>query len=749
MGKKSLNWQKPDKANEFINLLMKKAVIAIILSFSFFYVFSQDNDPVITQTDNPKGWLIKTKSSVYQIIVTSEGAVRPGYYGSVEQAAYVKKNVSWYEGIDEIPVRGWRPFKTPMLEVVFSDQVRDADLQYVRGEVITIDGRPALKIVQKDRVYPLEVSSYIRVLTEFDILEKWAMIKNTGKKGNITVDNLQSGSLVLPPDEYNLTHFGGKELHEFQLQEVGLTQGLKVLESKAFKANFNPPWFMVRPKKAEQNTGAAWFGSLHYSGNWRLTFDKTFEGPVQIVGGMNFWDSSWNLKPGTTLETPKLSVGFTSKGAEGASQSLSAYVRKEILPAEHRSKLRPVIYNSWEAAYYNVNEKQQLELAEIAKDLGVELFTIDDGWFRGRTDGRSQSGLGNWDVDKNKFPNGLGPVIKRVHELGMKFGLWIEPENVNPNSDVAQAHPDWIFQFPNRTGNVYRKILNLANEDAYQHLLNTFTNLLKENDIDFIKWDQNNYLSEPGWPSAPVEMQREARIRHIRNVYRLVEELRKRFPKVLFESCASGGGRVDLGMLSRMDITWPSDNTDPLDRLFIQYGYLHALPANTMVSWVTSTTRHQPLSLDFRFDVSMNGVLGIGNDIRKWTPAEKAIAQRKIGLYKQIRPLVQQGVLYHLVSPFEQNRSALQYNAEDGASGVVFCYNLAKYLPGSQLQDRGAAVLKLKGLDPARAYLVKDANNENDKGTVYPGDFLMSIGITWPAKAAFESRILLVNPVKN
>jgi alpha-galactosidase len=724
-----------------------KLFIILILSCLIFQAFSQDNLPGITPTENPKGWIIKTNASVYQIIITATGQVRPGYYGSAEQADYVKKNASWYEGIDEVPVRGDRPFKTPMLEVVFKDHVRDADLQYVSGEVLTIDGRPALKIVQKDRFYPLEVTSYIRVLSEFDILEKWAVIKNTDKKGDIVVDNLQSGSIVLPPDEYNLTHLGGKELHEFQLQEVGLTQGLKVLETKAFKSNFNPPWFMLRQKNAEKNNGAAWFGALHYSGNWKLTFDKTFEGPLQIVGGMNFWDSTWNLKAGTTLETPKLSIGFTNKGAEGASQNLAAYVRKEILPKGHRDDLRPVIYNSWEAAYYNVNEKQQLELVETAKNLGVELFTIDDGWFRGRTDGRSQSGLGNWDIDKNKFPNGLAPVINRVHESGMKFGLWIEPENVNPNSDVAKAHPDWIFQFPNRTGNVYRKILNLANEDAYQYLLKTFTTLLTENDIDFIKWDQNNYLSEPGWPKAPVEMQREARIRHIKNVYRLVEELRKRFPKVLFESCASGGGRVDLGMLSKMDMAWASDNTDPLDRLFIQYGYLSALPANTMVSWVTSTTRHQPLSLNFRFDVSMTGVLGIGNDIRKWTAAEKEIAKSKIALYKTIRPLVQQGVLYHLVSPFETNRSALQYNAADSKSAVVFCYNMAKYLPGSQLADRGATILKLKGLNPERMYTVKKAGDEKDQGNAYKGDFLMNIGITWPAKNAFESLILQVNQV--
>jgi len=730
--------------------IVKSLLTFIICTFLFDTAFAQQHNAAIFETNNPKGWIIQTKSSAYQIVITADGAVKPGYYGSRAQADYTKKNAAWYEGIDEVPVRGGRPFKTPMLEVIYADNVRDADLQYVSGEIITIDKRPTLKIVQKDRFYPLEVTSYIRVLPEYDILEKWAEVKNTGKKLTIKVENLQSGSIVLPNDEYTLTHLAGKELHEFQLQQEPLTPGLKVIQNKAFKANFNPPWFQIRPQSTANNSvGATWFGSLHYSGNWQLAFDKTFEGPLQVVGGINFWDTDWQLKPGTSLETPKLTIGYTEGGPAGASQNLAAYVRHEILPEKHRNDLRPVIYNSWEAQYYNVNEQQQYELIKVAKDLGVELFTIDDGWFRGRTDGRSQSGLGNWDVDKNKFPNGLTPVIKAVHDAGMKFGLWVEPENVNPNSDVATAHPDWIFQFPNRSAYSPKRLtLNLANEDVYQYLLKTFTRLLSENQIDFIKWDQNNYLSEPGWSTAPVEMQREVRIKHIANVYRLVTELRKRFPKVLFESCASGGGRVDLGMLSRMDQTWLSDNTDPVDRLFIQYGYSKFMPANTMVSWVTSTTRHQPVSVDYRFDVSMAGVLGIGNDIRKWTPAERDIARGKIALYKSIRPIVQQGQLYQLVSPYQHNRCALQYNSIDGEKSVLFCYNMAEYLPGSEPIDRDTKVLRLQSLDPDKKYMVKRAADDKDKGTVYTGEFLMNIGLAWPVKGAYKSQILLVDTVK-
>ncbi|MES2375461.1 MAG: alpha-galactosidase [Bacteroidota bacterium] len=732
-----------------IHFILKKNALLIIVCFLCFNASAQHNEQAIVKTESPAGWVIKTKSSAYQIIIAADGHVKPGYYGAKEQATYLKKNAAWYEGLDEVPVRGGRTAKTPMLEVVFNDNVRDADLQYIKGEVMTVNGRSTLVITQKDKFYPLEITSYIRVLPEFDVLEKWAVVRNTGKKGSIKVENLQSGSMVLPADDYILTHLSGRDLTEFQLQRAELTPGTKTIETRGIKSNQNPPWFQLRPKSAmASKTGPTWFGSLHYSGNWDLIFDKTFDGPVQVVGGMNFWDTSWDLEPGTTLETPKLTIGFTNGGPAEASRSLAAYIRNDVLLAAHRQDLRPVIYNSWEAAYYSVNEQQQIDLAKVASEIGIETFTIDDGWFKGRTDGRSQSGLGNWEVDRKKFPNGLTPVIKQVHDLGMKFGLWVEPENVNPNSDVVKAHPDWIFQFPNRKGNEFRQILNFANDAVYQDRLKVLTKLLSENDIDFIKWDQNNSLTEPGWSNAPANIQREVRIRHISNVYRLVDELRKRFPKVLFESCSSGGGRVDLGMLSRMDQAWVSDNTDPIDRLYIQYGFLSALPANTMVSWVTNTTRHQPISLDYRFDVSMSGVLGVGSDIRKWTPTEKAIAKSKIELYKKIRPLVQQGELYPLVSPFEHNRSALQYNAADRKSAVLLCYNMAVYLRGSQETDRGSNIIKLEGLLPDKEYLIKKANDATDKGNVYKGDFLMSVGISWPVKNAFESQILTIDQVK-
>lgn len=726
-------------------LIMKISILCLTAIFSFVSLranVKQSSDSVIISTDNPKGWMISTNASIYQLVLTEENVVQQAYYGPRAQLTFQQKKIN---AADEVPVRGAFPTKTPLLEVVFADNVRDAELTFLNAEVLQVEGRQTLKVVQKDKYYPLEITSFIRVLPEFDILEKWVTVKNTGKKNNIKIENLQSASIHLPPDAYNLTHMAGEWGHEFQLRNTALTEGIKTLQARDFKSFANPNWFMVRPAKENEDiSGSAWFGTLQYSGNWRLDFDKSFNGKLQITGGINFWDTDWTLKPGITFETPKFIIGFTRSGSEGAAQNLTAYIRKTVLPASFRDKPKPVLYNSWYATTFNVNEEQQLALAKIAKEIGVELFVIDDGWFKGRND--DHAALGDWTVDKQKFPNGLQPMIKKINDMGMDFGIWVEPEMVNPNSDLYRTHPDWVFHFPNRTRHEGRHqlMLNLAREDVYQYLLQSLSVLLQENNIRFIKWDHNRTLSEPGWPDAPANEQREVRIRYITNLYRLIDTLRTRFPNVLFEDCSSGGGRVDLGMLSRMDQAWASDNTDPVDRLFIQYGYLSAFPANTMVSWITHEDWHSlKPGLDYKFDVAMSGVLGIGYDITKWTNEEKQLAKTKIAKYKEIRDLVQWGTLYRLISPFTHNKSALQYLAEDRSSAIVFCYNMAEYLNGSTAQTQEANRLTLRGLDPDAFYNIPELNN-----AVYKGDFLMKVGIDWPVRGAYKSMILQIQKTK-
>lgn len=709
---------------------MKERLIFVVFVCLVNMTYAQSN--VIVENNENTSWSLYTKSFLYRIGVTNTGSLDLLYFGNRTQEVNRLKE-GWRE---EVSVRGGSSIATPMIEVVFEDGVRDLELMFVDANIIKLDGYQTLVINQKDVFFPLTVTEYIRVLPEYDLLEKWIEVKNTGTKENLRLENAQSGSFFLPKGDYTLLNLSGTWGHEFQPNECRLTPGIKTNQTKNFRS-FGSSFFAIRPVGETLETqGKVWFGTLSYSGNWRADFDKSADGEVQVVSGINFWDQDVNLKPGNKFATPKMIVGYTNEGMEGVSQNLASYTREQILPKEHRNVVRPVLYNSWYATTFDVNEEHQLALAKTAKEIGVEMFVIDDGWFKGRVN--DQAGLGDWTVDKNKFPDGLKPMIDKINSIGLDFGIWIEPEMVNPNSDLYRAHPDWVFHYPNRTRHTGRNqlMLNLAREDVYNYLYDCFHKLLKENNIKYIKWDMNKSLTDPGFPSAEINEQRSVRIKYVENLYRLIESLRSDFPDVWFENCASGGARIDLGMLSRMDFNWASDNTDPVDRIFIQYSYLNAFPANTMISWVTEEDwHHQNHPLDYKFDVSMSGILGVGYDITKWTQEEKATAKEKISRYKEIRETVQFGTHYRLVSPYENNRSVLQFVNKGMTESIVFVYNLAEY-PSNFISDtKHSKVVQLRGLQPDTLYKI-----EGLEGT-YSGQFLMNIGLDFPLAGAFKSKI--------
>lgn len=709
---------------------MKKTTLFIL--FLCACCLMQALPPAIRTMPGNQGWTLETQSSLYYLRINEQKEVKLYYFG--DKAGNIE--VLNHPLGEELTVRGGYSTTVPLMEAIFPDGVRDIELAFVTAETVSDNGVETLVITQKDKFYPLTVKEYIRIHPDYDLIEKWIEITHNGKKGKIKIENLQSGSVFLPKDAYELTHLSGIWGSEYQPNTTLLTQGIKSLEVKDFRS-FGSSFFAVCPAgRTSESTGKVWYGTLQYSGNWRMDFSKYATGEVQITGGINFWDQEVTLLPGNSFTTPKILFGYTSGGTGQASRNLAAYTREKVLPAAHRQTIRPVLYNSWYATTFHVNEEQQLALARIAKELGVETFVIDDGWFKGRIN--DKAGLGDWTVDTEKFPNGLKPLIDKINALGMDFGIWIEPEMVNPNSDLYRAHPDWVFHYPNRTRHEGRNqlMLNLAREDVYQYLYSCFSKLLRENNIRYIKWDMNKSLTDPGFPSAPAEQQRAVRIQYVENLYRLIETLRKEFPDVWFENCASGGGRVDLGMMSRMDFNWASDNTDPVERIFIQHAYLSAFPANTMISWITHEDWHrQNHPLEFKFDVAMAGILGIGNDITQWSEKEKAVAKAKIKEYKEIRPLVQFGTHYRLVSPYETDKSVLQYVSPDKRKAVVFVYNLAEY-PNNALPDtRRTQAVCLQGLQPEATYAIEGIPG------VYTGKALMETGIVFPLRGAFKSHI--------
>jgi alpha-galactosidase len=478
-----------------------------------------------------------------------------------------------------------------------------------------------------------------------------------------------------------------------------------------------------------------WFGALGWSGSWRITVEQDQLDEVRVTGGFNPFDFGYVLKAGEKLDTPIFYGGYAKEGLGGASRLMHGFELENILPRTQAAagqampRPRPVIYNSWEATEFRVNEAGQMALAERAAALGIDRFVMDDGWFGQRKD--DHAGLGDWYVNKEKFPNGLKPLIDKVHALGMDFGLWVEPEMVNPDSDLYRAHPDWVLHFQGRPESELRNqlVLNLARQDVRNYVLGFLDKILNENDIAFLKWDYNRNWSEPGWDQLPAAEQKRVYVEFTQNLYWILSELRKKHPQVEIEDCSGGGGRVDLGILRYADEVWPSDNTDPFDRLTIQDGFTYAYTPQIMMAWVTDSPHwfnKRTTSLSYRMLSSMQGSLGIGANITKWTPEETATAKRLIAAYHQVQPTIVQGALFRLISPRDGSEfSATQTVRADKGQSVVFAFI------HSTQKGRSFPTLKLKGLEPAAEYALTPIEGKARAGTpaVASGAWWMNHGL--------------------
>mgnify|MGYP000937141018 FL=1 len=566
-------------------------------------------------------------------------------------------------------------FTQPAIMVRFADGVRDLRLKFDSGEAIK-GPLPELCLRFVDEHYPVRVNLHYRLFETEDLIERWVSIHNLGEDP-VELTRVLSASWNLPPgDGYFLSHLTGRWNDEMHRHREQLTQGIKSLESRRLTtSHHHNPWFAVDAGDATEDRGKVWFGVLEWSGNWKIEAEVTDFASTRVHVGVNDWDFTWLLNKGQTFKTPPSLGGFTPHGFGAASRLLHDHIRDSLLP--HGKVPHKVLYNSWEATAFDVNEASQIELAEIAAGMGVELFVVDDGWFHGRNSDRA--GLGDWWPDEKKFPNGLGPLIRKVNELGMDFGLWVEPEMVNPDSDLYRAHPEWVIHFPNRPRTESRNqlILNLARVDVREYLFNVLDRLLSENNIRFIKWDMNRNVSEPGWPDAPGDP-REIWVRYVEGLYELWGKLRDRHPRVVWQSCSGGGGRADLGILQFADQIWVSDNTDAAARLSIQDGFSRVFPAITMESWVTDAGKDL-LPLEFRFHVSMCGALGIGAHLTRWSDAERETARQLVAEYKNIRHIVQFGDQYRLLPAGDNGLTAIQYLSKDKRQGLLFVFRL--FLP--------------------------------------------------------------------
>jgi alpha-galactosidase len=701
---------------------------------------------------NPSRWYLGTASSLTVLVVGDDGTLLTAHEGAPADPFELAPPSLEVIGKRRfppftVPTRGGFPSAAPAIEVLFPDGLRDIRLFYSSYEITGDQAAPVLRITLRDELYPLEVTACFGVRPQLDIIERWLVIENRGDQP-LVLENAASTCVMLEPGLYDLLHLTGRWGDEATPLQVPLRGSAQVLESRGMRFHHALPFYMVRPSgETDEEHGATWFGTLAWSGNWVMRFEPCQTGGLQILGGISFWDTTWRLAAREAFVTPVMVTGHTDQGCGGASRRLHRYIRRHVLPANLRDRLRPVGYNSWFATLFDVDADQQIALARQARELGVELFVTDDGWFSGRRDDRS--GLGDWWPDRDKFPEGLAPVARAIRDLGLEYGIWVEPEMVNPGSELHRAHPEWVLQRPGSSSLQDRNqvVLNMAREDVQRHTIGWLTRLLEQAPISVINWDCNRDIAETGSPGTEPGPAREMRIRYVQGVYAIADEIRRRFPRLMIHACAGGGGRADVGLFARADKAWISDNTNPADRLHIQYGWSYLFPANTLECWTTEEDwREARPSLEYRFRAAMQGILGIGNDLRKWGAEERALARREIALYKRIRPVIQQGDLYRLVSPFSSNRCAIEYVAEDRSAAVVLMYNIAEAAARVRLgtedarsAPRGPQRVRLRGLDAAATYDIC-----GDLQASARGETLVNRGIEWLPRQDYEARIVIL-----
>lgn len=625
------------------------------------------------------------------------------------------------DGREEYPVAGGVRFGLPALSVTLGSGVRAVEWQFRGHRTHAADGAHTVELDFGDRAFPLTVTLAYRVHDDSDVVERWTAVTHTAGAGEaVDLHRVDSAAYRMPHlDGYRLSHLVGRWGAETQLRRAELPVGETVLTSRhGVSSHHANPWYAIDDGTATEDSGVVHSGALAWSGSWRIAVQRLPSGRVQVLGGFGHEGfGPYRLAPGETLTTPVFASLYSTGGFGAASRAWHAYTLAHVLP--RADEVRPVLYNSWEATLFDVNQANQEKLAERAARLGAELFVVDDGWFGARTS--DHAGLGDWTVNTDRFPDGLGPLIARVRALGMDFGIWVEPEMVNPDSDLYRAHPDWVYHFPDRTRHEMRHqlVLNVARPDVAEWMYEQLHTLLSDNDISFVKWDMNRPFTEAGWPAEGSNPDR-LWLDHVHHLHAVLDRLREAHPTVAFESCSGGGGRVDLGILARTDQVWTSDNTDGSDRLVIQHGFSQLYPARVMTCWVTDVPNFltsRSVSLRYRFHAAMCGVLGVGGDLSQWTDAELAEAAELVDTYKRIRPVVQHGHQYRL-SPPESGLTVVEYVSAAGDEAVVF-----GFLETGRFGERPAPV-RLAGLDPAARYVVVDGDDQ-----VLSGAALMHHGL--------------------
>ncbi|WP_055590491.1 alpha-galactosidase [Streptacidiphilus griseoplanus] len=697
----------------------------------------------------PDRWLLRTDSTTYAVTLGGDGRWAElaawGPHGAEDGPSPLEwsRRTHFITPADAAPAEyiplGLRPFTGA--DLVASRPGGDRG-SWWRFTGATPEGDRALRLEFTDDLLGLRTTLCYRTVRGTDVLLRWTELTCTGAE-EVRLERFDSAAVNVPVQGgARLAYLAGQWSQEFQLREVELERGRFEMESTQGSAGHAyHPWLAVQDAAAPARGATPTYGiALEWSGNWRITADAEPGGAVRVRAGRVPHEGAVRLAPGETLVTPRLACAFSPDGLDGLARVWHRYERQ--LTGERLERPRRVLYNSWEATGFDVDAKGQLELAEVAAELGAELFVVDDGWFTGRPD--DTGGLGDWQPDPAAFPGGFDRFVEDVRALGLDFGLWVEPEGISPRSRLYAEHPEWVYRIDGRPATLVRNqlLLDLGREDVQEFVIGTLDRLLGSHAISYLKWDMNRPPTERGRPGHPAGADPERQdldAAHVAGYLRVLDHLRTAHPQVTVEGCAGGGARVEHATLARTDVVWPSDNTAPMDRLRIQYGYLHAHAPHTMSSWVTDAPGvfdPRPRSLAFRFVNSIAGVLGIGADIRHWTPEQRAEAARWIARYKDVRDVVHHGEVHLLGSPADPT-CGIQYQQPGGERLVVTAWNTGP-LDGAPLVPGRAARLRLRGLAPDAVYA--DAAT----GTRYSGAHLLHSGLPFAWTAGHDAELTVL-----
>ncbi|EOT2917256.1 alpha-galactosidase [Clostridium perfringens] len=710
----------------------------------------------INYNENFKTFHLRTKNTSYVLKVRETGHLSHLYWGRKLKADNLEyffrrrgfgsfaadtDNISGFQLElipQECPTFGATDLRSPSLEFQYEDGTSATDLRYKSHRIYEgkqrLSGLPAVYVESEEEATSLEITlvdslKNLEVILTYNVFENFDAITRSLKIVNnsdekINIERVLSANVDFTTDEFDFIQLSGSWGRERHILRNPLRSGSQSIESRrGASSHAQNPFMALCSKDANEEYGEVYGFSLVYSGNFLANVEVDMYRNARAQIGINPFDFKWLLESKEEFQAPEVVLVYSSKGLNGMSQIYHNLYRKRLCRGNYRDKVRPILINNWEATYFDFNEVKIKEIAKEASKLGMELFVLDDGWFGNRNDDKSS--LGDWFVNEGKLKGGLSKLAKDINNMGLKFGLWFEPEMISPISKLYEKHPNWCIHIPGRTRSQARSqlILDLSRKEVCDYIIESVSKILESANISYVKWDMNRNMTEVGSLELTSERQRETAHRYILGLYRVMEEITSRFPNVLFESCSGGGGRFDPGMLYYMPQTWTSDDTDAIERLKIQFGTSMVYPPISMGCHVSAIPNHQAnrtTPLETRGVSAMAGNFGYELDITKLSEEEKEELKEQISLYKEIRETVQFGTLYRLKSPFNSNEVAWMMISEDKNEIVV------SYVRQWALVNESFSNLKLTALDKDSEYEIIGED------IVLSGDELMYIGLNIP-----------------